>query len=202
MVMTNIWWAVLGASLCVGLLLLLVSGRAGDALYMALRHYKASLFVVLCLSVGALAGFNIRNLDDALPDMEIADISLPSLGALYQTSEEKTLATIRNCQAFVTSQIEQPARPVHAPPEPRDSMSPLLHLASDVLPPVGNTSRDWDRCARAFGTNYWKADISVKGQNGGIALCRAYRAQTEYRSGKVEIWCDTVFSEKTPPATH
>ncbi len=196
--MTNIVWAILGASLCLGLLLLLVSGRAGDTLYLALRHYKTTLFVMICLSVGTLAGINVRDFNNPLPVIDMAHISLPPIGSFYQTSAEKTLATIRNCQAFVTAQIEQPARPQRAQPEPSDSGSPLLHLASDVLPAMTySASMNWDRCARAFGTNYWKTDISVKGENGGVALCKAYHAQKDYQSGVVEAWCDTVFRESS-----
>lgn len=194
-------------ALCVfilaGLSMLIVSGRLGDALYLMQTHFKASLFILICLSAGALAGVNIRNFDSVVPAVDLAAIDIPSIDTLYQTSEEKTLATIRNCQAFVTAQIDTPPRAEPTSrPERIDGSSPLLHLASDVLPSALNsTSKDWDRCARAFGTNYWKTDISVKGENGGVALCRAYRAQTQYRSGKVEAWCDTVF-KAAPPAAH
>lgn len=195
--MTTIVWTMLGATLCLCLLLLLVSGRAGDTLYLALRHYKATLFVMLCLSVGISAGMNIRNMGDRLPIVDMAAIPLPAIDAFSQRSAQKTLATIRNCQAFVTAHLEQAS---HVPPV---TASPaLLHLASDGLPPLSNPSKDWDRCARAFGTNYWKVDISVKGENGGIALCRAYHAQDGYRSGTVDAWCDTVFRETPTPPTH
>ena len=182
-----------------GLTMLIVSGRLGDALYLVQTHFKATLFIVICLAVGALAGVNIRNFDSAVPTVDLAAINVPSIEALYPTSEEKTLATIRNCQAFVTAQIDTPPRLEHASlPERTDGSSPLLHLASDVLP---GTSKDWDRCARAFGTNYWKTDISVKGENGGIALCRAYHAQTTYQSPRVEAWCNTVFKDETAVKT-
>ncbi len=179
--------------------MLIVSGRLGDALYLVQTHFKATLFIVICLAVGALAGVNIRNFDSAVPTVDLAAINVPSIEALYPTSEEKTLATIRNCQAFVTAQIDTPPRLERASlPERNDGSSSLLHLASDVLP---STSKDWDRCARAFGTNYWKTDISVKGENGGIALCRAYHAQTTYQSPRVEAWCNTVFKDETAVKT-
>ena len=183
--MTNIF-LIIGVLLFLCVTLLVVSGRFGDAFYIALTHAKATLFVCLCLSIGTLAGLHIKYGGGFSPTATLPDVNVPVISDLYQTSEEKTLATIRNCQAFVTAQIEHPSsRPEHA-----DSSLPLLHLASDVLP---GTSKDWDRCARAFGLNYWKQDISVKGENGGTALCRAYHAQNDYQSGDVNAWCDTVF---------
>lgn len=199
--MTNIFMGAFCVFILAGLTMLIVSGRLSDALYLVQTHFKATLFIVICLAVGALAGVNIRNFDSAVPSVDLAAINVPAIGTLYQTSEEKTLATIRNCQAFVTAQIDTPPRAEHASlPERTDGSSPLLHLASDVLPGTSpGTSKDWDRCARAFGTNYWKTDISVKGENGGVALCRAYHAQTGYRSPRVETWCNTVFKVEQMP---
>lgn len=190
-------------ALCVfilaGLTMLTVSGRLGDALYLMQTHFKASLFIVICLSAGALAGVNTRNFDTAIPAVDLSDINIPSLDTFTQTAEEKTLATIRNCQAFVTAQIDTPPRIEQASlPERTDGSPALLHLASDVLP---GASGDWDRCAKAFGTNYWKTDISVKGENGGIALCHAYHAQTAYQSPRVETWCNTVFKDSSTRKT-
>ncbi len=181
---------ILGAILFLATATLVASGRFGDVFYIALQNGKATLFVVLCLSVGALAGLNVRYGDSSAPVVSLPAVALPSIGNLYQTSEERTLATIRNCQAFVTAQLDEKVEN-RTLPERADSNSSLLHLASDVLP---STSGDWDRCARTFGMNYWKQDISVKGENGGVALCRAYARQGEFRSGEVESWCDTVFA--------
>lgn len=188
--MTNIL-LIVGLLLFVAVICLVVSGRFGDVFYNALTNWKATLFVFLCLSGGALTGLNLYNGDGTTPPVALPAVAIPALGDLYQTSEEKTLATIRNCQAFVTTQLESRTLP------DRPSSSPsLLHLASDVLP---SAPKDWDRCARVFGTNYWKQDISVKGENGGVALCRAYRKQNEFASSEVETWCDTVF--KTDPTS-
>ena len=182
----TITFFIVGALLFITVATLVSSDRFGDVFYLATTHAKASLFLVLCLSVGVLAGINLREGGSYAPAVFLPALSLPAIGDLYQPSEEKTLATIRNCQAFVTAQLEHRTLPERA-----DSSSSLLHLASDVLP---STSSDWDRCARAFGMNYWKEDISVKGEkNGGHALCRAYRAQNEYQSGEVNAWCETVF---------
>lgn len=185
--MTNIL-LIAGVITFIAIATLVVSGRFGDIFYVALNHTKATLFVFLCLSVGALAGLSIRG-DISTPDVALPAVEIPALGDLYQTSEERTLATIRNCQAFVTAQLDNKS-PGRTLPERNGSSPSLLHLASDVLP---SSQRDWDRCARAFGTNYWKQDISVKGENGGVALCRAYRQQKELASSEVESWCDTVF---------
>lgn len=168
--------------------MLAVSGRLGDTLYHIQTHFKATLFIIVCLSAGALAGLNLRNFDGYAPAVDLAAMDIPSLGTLYQTPEENTLAMIRDCQAFVAAQIENPARPLRS-----DNDSALLHLAGNRQP---DTSKDWDRCARIFGTNYWKTDISVKGENGGIALCRAYRAQAVHQSPRVETWCNTVFRDE------
>ncbi len=189
--MTNII-LIVGAILFLAVTLLVVSGRFGDAFYIATTHGKATLFVCLCLSAGVLAGLHMRYGGGFSPAAALPDVNMPAISSLYQTSEERTLATIRNCQAFVTAQLDMNAE-ARTRPERTDSSPSLLHLASDVLP---SASRDWDRCAKAFGMNYWKEDISVKGENGGTALCKAYRAQTEYQSGEVNAWCETVF--KTP----
>lgn len=185
---------IVGTLLFLAVTLLVVSGRFGDVFYIALTHGKATLFVCLCLSVGILAGLHLRYGGSFSPAAALPDVNMPVIGDLYQTSEERTLATIRNCQAFVTAQLDTQAD-ARTRPERTDSSPPLLHLASDVLP---GTSRDWDRCAKAFGLNYWKEDISVNGENGGTALCKAYRAQDEYRSGDVNAWCETVFKDDHP----
>ena len=185
--MTNIL-LIAGVITFIAIATLVVSGRFGDIFYVALNHTKATLFVFLCLSAGALAGLSIRG-DISTPDVALPAVEIPALGDLYQTSEERTLATIRNCQAFVTAQLDNKGMS-RTLPERNGSSPSLLHLASDVLP---SSQRDWDRCARAFGTNYWKQDISVKGENGGVALCRAYRQQKDFASSEVESWCDTVF---------
>lgn len=184
---------LIGFALFLLIATLVASGRFGDVFYIALKNGKATLFVMLCISVGVLAGLNIRYGNNITPVVSLPVVALPAIGNLYQTSEEKTLATIRNCQAFVTAQLDLGVGN-RTLPEHADSSSSLLHLASDVLP---STSTNWDRCARAFGTNYWKEDISVKGENGGVALCKAYRAQKEYQSSEVNAWCDTVFADQS-----
>ena len=194
--MTNII-LIVGVLLFLSVTLLVVSGRFGDVFYIALTNGKATLFVCLFLAVGTLGGLHIRYGGGFSTAAALPDVSMPVIGDLYQTSEERTLATIRNCQAFVTAELDaqdlKKQAVARTRPERADGSPPLLHLASDVLP---GTSKDWDRCARAFGMNYWKQDISVKNENGGIALCRAYHAQDEYQSGDVNAWCDTVFADK------
>lgn len=193
--MTYIIGALLGALICLCLLLLVLSGRAGDALYLALRHYKASLFVLLCIAVGTLSGLNIRNLNPAVTVNVLPEIALPSLNTLYQPSAERTLITIRNCQAFITAQLEQAPQAAPAPLASHQYNSSLLHLASEALPWHPAPAQPWERCARAFGTHYGTIDTSIKGEKGGKALCRAYYAQTAYRTEKVEIWCETAFKD-------
>ncbi len=167
--MTNVF-LILGAILFLCTATLVASGRFGDVFYIALQNGKATLFVVLCISVGAIAGLHTRYGSINAPVVSLPGVvALPSIGDLYQSSEERTLATIRNCQAFVTAKLDEKTES-RTLPERADSNPSLLHLASDVLP---STSGDWDRCARTFGMNYWKQDISVKGENGGVALCRA-----------------------------
>lgn len=173
---------------------LVVSGRFGDVFYYAFKNIKATLFVALCLCAGAFVGLSYSDMTYA-PHIPVASAAMTLVNDIRQPPEDKVLATIRTCQAFVTAQLDIQAGPRTLPERP-DSSPSLLHLASAVPPP---SEKDWDRCARTFGTNYWKHDIAVNGQNGGQALCRAYRAQTDHRSGEVEAWCDTVFAE--PPVT-
>lgn len=194
--MTNVF-LILGAVLLLCTATLVASGRFGDVFYIALQNGKATLFVMICLSVGTLAGLHIRYGYSGTSVIALPAVSLPAIGNLYQPSEERTLATIRNCQAFVTAQLDSKVENRTLPERADSNPSPLLHLASDVLP---STSGDWDRCARTFGQNYWKQDISVKGENGGVALCRAYADQSQFRSGEVESWCDTVFASAPSPS--
>ena len=182
--MTNII-LIVGVLLFLSVTLLVVSGRFGDVFYIALTNGKATLFVCLFLAVGTLGGLHIRYGGDFSTAAALPDVSMPVIGDLYQTSEEKTLATIRNCQAFVTARLEG-----------TDNTQPLLHFASDTQT---GSARDWERCAKAFGQNYWKQDIAVKGENGGVALCRAYNAQNQYRSGEVNGWCETIFKTGEAP---
>lgn len=179
--MTNIW-VIAGVSFFL-IATLLVSYRLGDAVYFAQKHWKASLFVLICVSTGALAGTNFRNMTMA-PDIEVSD-ALSYVASFHQPSEERVLATIRNCQAFVTARLDG-----RTLPERSDSNPSLLHFVSAV--PV-----DWDQCARTFGMNYWKHDIGINGENGGVALCRAYHEQKDFASSEVSNWCDTVFAGQT-----
>lgn len=95
---------------------------------------------------------------------------------------EETRYHIRQCAEFVKAKRsgEEVAeyRPVSAGPI---SISKISY---------------WDFCARTFGMNYWKFDISIDGQNGGRLLCDTYALDT-YRSPNVQSWCDTVFAPRT-----
>lgn len=182
--------------LCLAVVTLVASGRFGDVFYYAFKNIKATLFVALCLCVGAFAGLSYSDMTYA-PHIPVASAAMTIVNDIRQPPEDKVLATIRTCQAFVTAQLDETQAGARTLPERADSNPSLLHLASAV--PVAN-AKDWDRCARTFGTNYWKYDISVNGQNGGQALCRAYRAQSEIASGEVEAWCNTVFAE-TPESS-
>lgn len=147
----------------------------GDILYVALRKWHHSVFILSCLCAGLLIGLNESHLDTSagLPSINIESL-LPA------PEDERTAALIRECKGFVTAKLEN--RASYEEPDP-----PL----GDVIR-IGAKSY-WDTCARTFGMNYWKHDISINSENGGHVLCRAYRSGT-YRSGNVESWCATVFA--------
>lgn len=192
--MTNIF--LIGFALFLVIATLMASGRFGDVFYYAFKNTKALLFVALCLCVGAFAGLSFSEKSYYQSTVPLADTALSLVSDLTQPPEEKVLATIRTCQAFVTAQLDTQQAEGRTLPERADGSPSLLHLASDV--PL-RTSKDWDRCARTFGTNYWKYDISINGEHGGQALCKAYRQQQDFASSEVEAWCDTVFKTVIAP---
>lgn len=190
---------IIGSALFLIIATLMAAGRLGDVFYLAFKNIKAVLFVALCLCVGAFAGLSFSDKSYYQATAPFADSALSLVSGLTQPPEEKVLARIRTCQAFVTAQLDTQQVGDRTLLERAEGSPSLLHLASDVPP---RTSRDWDRCARTFGTNYWKYDISINGEHGGQALCKAYRQQQDFTSSEVEAWCDTVFaSENKSPET-
>lgn len=147
----------------------------GDILYVALKKWHHSVFILSCLCAGFLIGLHESHLDtgNSLPSINIESL-------LPVPEGERTTILVRECKSFVAAKLENRAD------------------YDEPAPPLGDVVRIgaksyWDTCARAFGMNYWKHDISINGENGGQALCRAYHSGA-YRSGNVESWCATVFA--------
>lgn len=146
-----------------------------DFIYLLFKHWKHTVFILVCLMVGLAVGLYGANLDRMMTHHQVMKL---------QPKENKVLADIRACQDFVLAKLEQ-----------RDNYEDPSPSLGDVIK-IGAKSY-WDSCARTFGMNYWKYDISINGENGGQLLCRTYRQDplyTSYRSGNVETWCNTVFS--------
>ena len=137
----------------------------GDYLYAALRNWKQTAFIVICVAAGLIAGSSAAHVGAP------GTLALP---ALEMPRQETGQAAVDSCRDFVTARLERG----HGPP-PGGALK------------IGRPT--WESCAKVFGTNYWKHDISINGENGGLVLCRAYR-QDSYRSGNVDAWCDTVFA--------
>ena len=159
-----------------GILLLVYTFRAGvtDFVYLAVKNWKQTAFVFICMAGGLVGGLYASG-DSQL--LQIYSLALPL------PAENPGVAQIDKCREFVAAKAEH--RPGYIDPNPS--------LDDYVL--IGAHSY-WDTCAQTFGMNYWKHDISINGQNGGQILCKAY-LQDSYRSGIVDSWCNTVLS---PPS--
>lgn len=157
------------------LALFLYNARTECAVFarMALRHWPHTAFLLLCMSLGTTIGLLQGSMAQALP----------AASERHEAVEQARTDDIRSCKDFVSAKLER--RPGYVAPSPS-----LLELAR-----MGAHSY-WERCAYIFGMNYWRADISIGGRNGGELLCQAYRVD-HYRSPIVEGWCDRVFMPPT-----
>ena len=159
-----------------GIVLFFYTFRAGctDFVYLAIKNWKQTAFVFVCMAGGLVGGLY------ASGDSQILQIS--SL-ALPLPAETPGVTQIEKCREFVTAKAEH--RPGYIDPKP--SLGDYITMGAHSY---------WDTCAQTFGMNYWKHDISINGQNGGQVLCKTY-LQDSYRSGIVDSWCNTVLS---PPS--
>lgn len=143
----------------------------GAGLYIAVKNWRQSGFIAACVLGGLLIGVS---LSDRQPDFA-------TITHLIQPEDRRTAARIADCKEFVEARLHN--RPYG---EVDRAMIDLGVIR------IGTTSY-WDSCARTFGMNYWKHDITIDGRNGGHVLCDLYR-NTPYKSGDVDAWCTTVFA--------
>ena len=160
-----------------GIVLFLYTFRSGctDLVYLALKNWKQSAFIFVCLLGGLGAGVYSSGNTPA--------IGLPSL-ALPLPADNPGEAQIDGCKDFIAAKAEHRKDYI----DPRPSLRDMVVMGAHSY---------WDTCAQTFGMNYWKHDISVNGQNGGKMLCDTYR-QDSYRSGIVDSWCSTVLAPPSP----
>lgn len=153
-------------ALALGAALVAYNFRAelGDIAYFCFTHWKHTAFVAICIMVGLFMGAYNSRLSLAI-----------DLGTIIPSFEmpghENTLVALHECKEFVQNELDRG----------KNSRT------------AGDNSSKWDHCARLFGMNYWRESMTVNGEHGGRALCRAYRAG-DYRSSEVETWCNTVFA--------
>ncbi|MBI1257675.1 MAG: hypothetical protein GC204_09415 [Chloroflexi bacterium] len=147
----------------------------GGLIYAATRNWKVLAFVVIGGLIGTVIVFKQQELKYQLAYYYMTG------GKDSDTLEARY--AVRQCKEFVEAKLNS------APTED-------VRMIKAGFINIGSVS-NWDYCARTFGLNYWKTDISINGQDGGRLLCQAYARDT-YRSEKVQTWCDTVFAP-TPP---
>lgn len=158
------------AILGIGLLMYTFRSGLTDFLYVAVKNWKVSTFIVVCMIAGVAGGLYASS-DHSL-EVRISSFALPLPG------ENPGIAQIDSCKEFVAAKAEHRAGYVEPQPSWRDTIVMGAHSY-------------WDTCAQTFGMNYWKHDISIGGKNGGQLLCKTYH-EDGYRSGIVDSWCNTV----------
>ncbi len=165
------WFAIIGL---VAITLILTMRTWGNALYVMSKHRHITSFVIVCGLLGTFIVLKQEEFKHDLASMYHANLQTNDNGeARYQ---------IRQCKDFVSASLDGTLT---------DQDHKRTFKAGFIKVKTGS---DWDFCARTFGLNFWKHDISINGQNGGRLLCDAY-ARASYRSGEVDSWCSTVFAE-------
>jgi hypothetical protein len=156
--------------------LLLASNHIGAAAYALTQRWRETLFIAACALAGLLAAPHLPALN-----RDMADFSrvLPSISPA--SGEDSIAGDIAICKKFVAASARGAA---YAP-------EGLSHGFFSFGP-----HDPWESCARVFGMNYWKYDISIGGRNGGRVLCETYGKRGAAPSEKVESWCRTVFAAK------
>lgn len=147
----------------------------GDVVYYFSKHWRLITFVVVGCSLGALGVVKQQHFKYELAYMYFTGTK--------NTPEHEARYQVRLCKEFVLAKVE-------------GRQTADYHIIAAGPIPISNI-HNWEYCARVFGLNFWKHDISINGQDGGRLLCEAYARDT-YRSGKVNTWCSTVFAPESP----
>lgn len=156
--------------------LLLISLRGwGDTIYMLVKNWRITSFFLVCAIIGA---FIATHTDD---------ISSMMQGRL-KVNHDKAEVTINNCRNFLTAYTSNEDGILKEPV--KVGFIKISNDTSDYW-----KSHYFEVCAQAFGLNYWRHDINVNGRSGGVVLCEAYEKEN-FRSGKIESWCSTVFAQE------
>ncbi|PJB71372.1 MAG: hypothetical protein CO093_05335 [Alphaproteobacteria bacterium CG_4_9_14_3_um_filter_47_13] len=159
-----------------GIIALLLTYKCwGSVIYFVTTHWRVAGFIL----IGSLFGVFI-----VLKQQDLKyELAYYYFTGTKNTGELQSRYQIRQCREFILAKIKG------------EEVADDRHLTAGFI--NISTISNWEFCARTFGLNYWKHDITINGQNGGRLLCEAYARDT-YRSDNVQIWCDTVFS---PAAT-
>ncbi len=167
------WIYIVAGFVVIGVLL---SARLwGDGIYVVSKHWRMAAFVLGCCAVTSL--FAIKQ------EQFKYEIAYLYYTGTKNTSETDARYQVRVCKEFVQAKID-------------GRQTAEFHTISAGPVEISSVS-NWEYCARTFGLNYWKHDISINGQDGGRLLCEAY-ARDAYRSSRVQTWCDTVFAPAAP----
>lgn len=160
------------------ILLFVYTFREGitDIAYLALKHWKHTIFVVTCIGVGLFVGAYNAHLGNMMDEYNFR----LTLQSQKKGDDERIAATINQCKKFVEAKLD--GRTDYDEPSP--SLGDVIRIGAKSY---------WDTCANTFGMNYWKHEIFIRGEEGGPMLCKAYH-KTSYRSGNVESWCSTVLA--------
>lgn len=162
----------IGVALFVLLLTLNFWSTVTDYIYMAFRYWKHTLFIVICIGGGLYMGLYATHLD------KLNNLFVYDFGVIRTPSHEDVQVTIRRCREFTVAKRDGDESYI----DPKPPFIDVIKIGAKTY---------WDTCARVLGSNYWKHDISIDGENGGKVFCAAYRAG-DYRSSTVNVWCDTV----------
>ncbi len=166
-------WDAYGFYIILGFIaiaIMLMPGVWASGLYVLTKHRRFGIFLVLCGVVAVMF---------SLPHEQLRDNMAHRYYSWAQPGERETMAMIATCRSFVQAHI--------------DGQNPdNVHKVSAGFITISHVSY-WDVCARTFGMNYWRHDISINGENGGQVLCHAYH-RASYQSPRVDAWCDTVFA--------
>lgn len=165
----------MSAFLAVGLFVYTFRSGLSDILYTSVRNWRLTVFVVLCIAAGLVMGFRTAGHEHD---------GISSSGSLFsslQDDEQTAADAIRSCKLFVLSRAQH----LRDYTDPEPSLGDVITIGAQSY---------WDTCAHVFGTNYWKHDITINGEEGGRLLCRAWRESGQPASHAAE-WCNTVFTE-------
>lgn len=149
-----------------------------NAFYVVGKHWRLAVFAAVMGGVGTLAVFKQQEFK--------YNLAFNYFVGTKNTDSQEARYQIRQCKEFVQAKLN-------------GETVAETHTVSAGFINISSIST-WDLCARTFGMNYWKHDTSIDGQDGGRLLCEAY-ARGTYRSGKVNAWCDTVFTPSSSPSS-